>query len=185
MAIQLPKTTKPYRVLSADPPWLFADKGSRISPSHKGKHYDVMTLDDICDMGSEVQRIAADDALLFLWSPHSMVLDGSAHKVATAWGFSPRQEIIWMKTTKAGNPHIGAGHYSRICTEPMLLCRRGKAKVARRDMPNVIFAPRTKHSAKPDESYRYIEKLTACTRLFELFARRKFSPRWDVWGNEV
>ena len=52
------------------------------------------------------------------------------------------------------------------------------------DEPDAIFAPRGKHSAKPDESYRKIERLCDGPRL-ELFARRRFSPEWAVWGNEA
>jgi N6-adenosine-specific RNA methylase IME4 len=104
---------------------------------------------------------------LFLWAPHALVLDGQAQSVARAWGFEPKQEIIWIKTSAAGKPRFGGGHYSRI------------------DMPNVIFAPRSKHSAKPDASYDYIEALTGADRFLELYARRQYNERWTAWGDQV
>lgn len=179
-----------FEVVVADPPWPFRDKGTRLAPSYAGDqreraHYDVMTVEDICRAWQLLPRLCAPDAFLFLWAPHALVIDGTATRVARAWGFEPKQEIIWVKTAANGSPRIGGGHYARLATEPMLLCRRGRARVARRDMPNLIFAPRTRHSAKPDESYTYIEQLTGASRLLELYARRRYSERWTVWGNEA
>jgi N6-adenosine-specific RNA methylase IME4 len=145
-----------------------------------------MPTSEICAAGPLVQSLSKDDAFLFLWAPHALVLDGTATKVARAWGFEPKQEIVWIKTTLDGKkPRIGGGHYTRLCTEPLLLCRRGRAKVVRKDVPNVIFAPRGAHSAKPDESYQLIEKLTGATRFLELYARRQFSPKWTAWGDQM
>lgn len=145
-----------------------------------------MRLTDICDAGAFVQKLAADDSFLFLWAPNAMVLDGSAQCVAKAWGFEARQQIIWIKTTDDGHKiRFGAGHYARNATESLLLCRRGKAKAARHDMANVFFAPRAKHSEKPDESYRYIEKLTGAESFLELYARRQYSERWTAWGDQI
>jgi N6-adenosine-specific RNA methylase IME4 len=185
-----------YAVILADCPWPFQDRGSRMAPEYAGQgreysHYETMSIDELCAMGEKVQALAADDAFLFLWAPHSMVLDASALLVIQAWGFVPKQEIIWVKTTDDGEKlRFGGGHYTRLCTEPLLLCRRGKAKVVRRDIPNVIFAPRGKHSAKPDASYAMIEQLVGLPEgtgapYLELFARRRWSAAWDVWGDEV
>lgn len=178
-----------FSVILADPPWQFRDTGSRMAPSHAGtgraySHYAVLPTDDLRDAGPIVQSLAADDAFLFLWAPHALVLDGQAQAVAKAWGFVPKQEIVWVKTTADGKPRIGGGHYTRICTEPMLLCRRGKARVIRRDIPNVIFAPRSKHSVKPDESYDLIEQITGADRFVELYARRQYNERWTAWGDQ-
>lgn len=60
---------------------------------------------------------------------------------------------------------------------------RGKAPAAVHNLSTVIFAPRGKHSAKPEELQDRAELLSPRPRL-ELFARR---PRagWVTWGNEV
>lgn len=179
-----------FPVILADPPWPFSDRGTRFAPSYAGKQrkgaspYRVMPIEEICGLGFLVRQWAAADAFLFLWAPNSMVLDGQAMAVAAAWGFTPKQIIPWVKTAASGQPRIGGGHYTRVCTEQLVLCRRGEARVLRRDVPGVIIAPRGRHSAKPDESYRLIESLAAGPYL-ELFARRRFSSAWAVWGNQA
>lgn len=172
-----------FRVIAADPPWPFRDNGSRMSPDFAG-HYQVQTLEDICAMGSLVELLVEEDAFLFLWAPNVLVLEGTATRVARAWGFEPIQLIPWVKTDKSGRPRLGGGHYTRVVTEQLILCRRGRAKVERHDVPGVIMAPRSAHSAKPDASYELIEKLCRGPYL-ELYARRRFSPKWSVWGNQV
>lgn len=187
-----PKATGHYRVIVADPPWQYADQGSRMAPNYAGRgrrhsHYQTMSEDLICGMSSWVDGLMMTDSVLFLWAPHALVVDGTALRVADAWGFFPKQEIIWRKMTRDNKkPRLGGGHYTRVCTEPMLLCTRGKAAslVKSHSIPNIFDAPRQAHSAKPDESYRLIESLFDGPYL-ELFARRRYSDEWDVWGNEV
>ena len=80
---------------------------------------------------------------------------------------------------------IGLGQYMRHAHELLLLGARGEAMVPEPPdrLPSVIFAPRTKHSAKPKQAYRLIEACSPGPRI-EFFARE---PRkgWRVWGNEV
>ena len=82
----------PFRVVVADPPWSFADSlpGPKRGAS---KHYDTMSVDEIA--GFELPPIA-DDAWLFLWRVASMTVE--ALWVARAWGFTPKSEIVWVKT---------------------------------------------------------------------------------------
>lgn len=181
----------PFRALLADPPWPFRDRGSRFTPDYEGQeladqsHYEILTVPRICESGWAIKALVAPDSFLFLWSPNALVLDGTATRVARAWGFEPKQLIPWVKVTNdRKKPRIGGGHYTRVCTEQLLLCRRGKAKVRRRNIPGVIHAPRTEHSQKPDESYHLIEALVEGPYL-ELFARRRFSDVWTAWGDEL
>jgi N6-adenosine-specific RNA methylase IME4 len=143
-----------------------------------------MTRDELLAMGFLVSKLMAPDSFLFLWAPNAIVLEGTAEEVARYWGFSAKQLISWVKTTKDGKPRIGGGHYRRVCTELLLLCKRGKPRVNRHDVAGVIMAPRAGHSAKPDESYELIEKLVDGPYL-ELFARRRYSDKWTVWGDEI
>lgn len=170
------------------------DQGSRMAPSYSGNgrgyaHYNTKSNDDIANMdGAFVRDVIADDALLCLWCPHALVLDGTAKRVALAWGFrTPVQELLWVKTTNDGSrPRIGGGHYFRVATEPMVIAARGRAAslIKDRSIPNVFFAPRGAHSAKPDISYRLIQRLFPGPYL-ELYARRRFSKRWTAWGNQL
>lgn len=173
----------PFRAILADPPWSYRDRGSRMAPSHAG-HYQVQDLDTVKAMGSLVSLLAAPDAFLFLWVPNSLVLDGTGQAVARAWGFEPKQLIPWIKTTADGTkPRLGAGHYTRVVSEQLVLCRRGRAKVLDRGVPGYIWAPRREHSRKPDEQYSYIERLAAGPYL-ELYARQEW-PGWQAWGNQI
>lgn len=173
-----------YRCILADPPWPFRDQGSRIAPAHAG-HYQVKPMRDIlASDGAWVRQIAAEDSFLFLWTPSSLLLDGTARRVCRAWGFDPKQIATWLKTTASGTPAMGMGHYMRNCTEHMVLARRGTPSVVRRDMLNHFEAPRGRHSAKPDAAYEIIEELCEGPYL-ELYARRRYSERWTAWGDQV
>ena len=168
-----------FRAVVADPGWMFRDMGSRISPG-----YTLQPIADIKAMGSLVRELMAPDSFLFLWAPNILVLEGVPQQVAQAWGFVPKQLIPWIKISANGQPRLGGGHYTRVVSEMLLLCRRGRATVLRKDVPGVIHAPRGQHSAKPDESYDLIEKLVSGPYL-ELYARRRYNERWTVWGNQL
>jgi N6-adenosine-specific RNA methylase IME4 len=178
-----------WPVIAADPPWAFQDAGTRLAPDYAGDQraaaggaelYQTMPL-------AAIERLPvspADDAVLFLWCPNVLVLEGVATRVARSWGFEPKQLVPWVKTDAAGKPRLGGGHYTRVVTEQLIVCTRGSVKVLRRDVPGVIFAPRGRHSAKPDRSYQMIEELVRGPYL-ELFARRRYSPAWTCWGDQA
>ncbi|MBI4705146.1 MAG: helix-turn-helix domain-containing protein [Deltaproteobacteria bacterium] len=194
-----------FRCVLADPPWPFQDRGSRIAAEHPGcaRPYTYMSADDIA--GIEVGAVAnARDALLWLWSTWSHLLDGSAQRVASAWGFVPKQVIPWIKVQPGASVaryqrhpavavlydaglrlQIGMGHYVRAASEPLLLCVRKAGRVPpERQLPGVICAPRQRHSQKPAEAYDFIETVCDGPRL-ELFARGAGRPGWAVWGAQA
>jgi N6-adenosine-specific RNA methylase IME4 len=62
---------KKYKVIYADPPWLFrtrSDKGKDKSPE---KHYECMSLNDICNL--PVKEIADENCVLLMWVCDSMI----------------------------------------------------------------------------------------------------------------
>ena len=65
----------------------------------------------------------------------------------------------------------------------MLYAIKGKPKRMTEEVHQVVIAPVSEHSEKPDEVYHRIERLYRGPYL-ELFARR---PRehWVCWGNEL
>jgi N6-adenosine-specific RNA methylase IME4 len=176
-----------FRVVLADPPWQFDNRGNCCSPDH-AKVYTSSPLAPILGLGSFVKDSAEEDSLLFLWCPNALVLEGAATAVCRAWGFEPKQLIPWLKTCGDGEtPRIGGGNYTRVCTEMLVLATHGRAAplVGDRGVPGVILAPRGAHSAKPDESYQLIERLVPEGDCLELFGRRKYSTRWTVVGDEA
>ena len=175
-----------FPVILADPPWSFSNQGNRCSPDY-AETYKTAPLESILCMGATVKEAASLNALLFLWCPNALVLDGTATKTSRAWGFEPKQLIPWLKVCADGKtPRIGGGNYTRVCTEMLVLASRGHGSrlVKSRGEPGVILAPRTEHSAKPDASYEMIERLVEGPYL-ELFARRKFSEKWVVLGDQA
>jgi len=167
-----------FRALVADPPWWFKD---RLPGAGRGaaKHYPCM----------KTERIAAfklpplaDDCWLFLWRPATHQRD--ALIVAEAWGFhSAPAEIIWRKTTKAGNVAMGMGRSVRNAHETCLVFRRGRPRRLSASVLSTFDAPRAAHSAKPDAFYRLIDELVPGPTV-ELFARRQW-PGWTCLGNEM
>jgi N6-adenosine-specific RNA methylase IME4 len=182
-----------FRFFLADPPWRMRDQGTRMAPGYAGgqratAHYEPMSLEEICGLRDRIHPHLAESCILGLWCPHALVLDGWAARVATEWGFRvPVQELIWAKTTGDGSrTRYGGGHYFRVATEPMVIAARGQASelVKRHDVANIFRAPRTSHSRKPDRSYEIIEEVFRGPYL-ELFARRRYSGRWRIWGDQA
>ncbi|OPX87758.1 MAG: hypothetical protein A4E53_02380 [Pelotomaculum sp. PtaB.Bin104] len=83
---------KKYRLIIADPPWTYNDQGTRLSPAYEGKqrksgkHYNVMTLSEICALGEWARSVTEDDAILLLWSTHP-IKRTHPWPVIDAWGF--------------------------------------------------------------------------------------------------
>jgi N6-adenosine-specific RNA methylase IME4 len=172
---------KKYGVILADPPWTFktySQKGQGKSPQ---KHYDCMSIDDICAL--PVRDITADDCALFLWCTWPCIFQ--AQKVIEAWGFKySGLAWEWIKyNEKTGKYSFGGGYGTRKNLEPCLLARRGKPQLQSRSVRDFIMSPRREHSRKPDEQYTRIETMYAGPYM-ELFARQKWRG-WDAWGNQV
>jgi N6-adenosine-specific RNA methylase IME4 len=99
--------------------------------------------------------------------------------------------FVWLKTYPStevitldgGGLFVGMGHHTRANTEDCLIAIHGSPERRNKDVHQVIIAPVSKHSAKPEEARRRIERLYPGPYL-ELFARQ---PRegWNVWGNEI
>ena len=109
-----------------------------------------------------------------------------ATRVMEAWGFTFKTvAFVWVKQNRKSDPLFwGMGYWTRANAELCLLATRGHPKRAAKDVHQVIISHVEKHSRKPDEVRKRIERLMGDQPRIELFAREK-SPGWDVWGNEV
>jgi len=165
-----------YGTIVVDPPWPVKKTGKRKSRPNQGTilDYPTMTLEEIKAL--PVQSIAADNAVLFLWTTHGFL--ESAFDVIRAWGFKYQRCLTWDK----GNGICLSGFHHR--TEFCLFGYRGTFDTfpKRKAIPTVFSGKSERHSAKPDEFYRLVEPMH--DRRIDIFARR---PRdgWTVWGNEV
>ena len=173
----------PFRVLEADPPWSFGD---RLPGNGRGaaKHYECMSIDAIRRL---VLPPLADDCVLLLWRVAAM--QEEALSVVRAWGFTPKSEIVWVKTTGATEDTgavrlaFGMGRQVRACHEVCLIATRGKVKPLHHSQRSVFFAPRTRHSEKPAGFYDLVESLYEGPRV-RLFARSE-RPGWTSVGSEI
>jgi len=171
---------EPFRVVVADPPWSFSDK---LPGKKRGaaSHYSTMSLDDIRRLS--LPPIAAD-AVLFLWRVSSQVEE--AYSVVRAWGFKPKSEVVWVKTTKAGDankPAFGMGRSVRASHESCVIATRGRPVRLSASVRSVFHAPRLTHSEKPAAFFDLVERLYAGPYL-ELFARRE-RPNWECVGGDL
>jgi site-specific DNA-methyltransferase (adenine-specific) len=109
-----------------------------------------------------------------------------------AWDFHYRGILFnWVKTAKDGHIIEGQGvrpSFTKPTTELVLV---GSTQPEGRTLPifdegmaQVVFAPRSEHSSKPDEVRVRIQELWGDVPRLELFARAKY-PGWDSWGLEV
>ena len=179
-----------YRCFVIDPPWN-EKGGSRGAdkPCRRARAALPPTPHHIprVVMQSPLWQPAAS-AHLWLWVTANFLEDGLF--VMRALGFRYVSFAVWVK------PSIGIGQYLRLRHEPLLFGVRGRLHTQDNGVDSVIRdavlgegvddafeAPRGRHSEKPEESYRRIERVSPGPRA-EIFAREK-REGWDVWGNEV
>lgn len=94
-----------------------------------------MTVDEICAL--PIAELAANDAVLLLWATWPELFE-AAPQVIAAWGFEYVTGFPWVKLSGDPRrnlngdweykPQYGTGFWVRGCTEPVLVCKRGKAK---------------------------------------------------------
>lgn len=171
-----------YGVVLADPNWQFLTRGRNGHGKSPERHYRTMSFDRIAAL--PVWRVAGRSCALFLWCTWPTIEQGLA--LIKAWGF--RYSGLaweWFKFNPAtGKASFGGGYGTRKNLEPCLLAIRGAPKRLHADVRDWLVAPRREHSRKPDEQYPLIERLFGGPYL-EMFARQRWSTRWDAWGDQV
>lgn len=169
MKVDIFNTENKYQIIYADPPWNYADSGCAGACE---RHYSTMHIDDIGAL--PIKELTAENAVLFLWATYPKMEE--ALKLIKAWGFTYKSIAFqWVKLNKAvqvNNPQIttiqdllksscffGLGRWTRGNTECCLLAVKGKPKRASASVGQLIFAPLTRHSAKPPETREKILQL--------------------------
>lgn len=169
-----------FKVVYADPAWLFKNRSKKGEKKNANQHYPVMSLQNIMDM--PVQDLMAPDSVLFIWGTWPM--KEACDATMKAWGFTYKTGFPWTKTTKDGKRlAFGTGYILRQCSEFVHVGTIGAPKRQARDVRGAIISPRGAHSVKPDRAYEMIERLYPGPYL-ELFARRRRAG-WTSWGNEI
>lgn len=175
----MPFPAKRYGIIYADPPWGYLNKASRGAAAD---HYHTMGLADI--LALPVDKLAAEDCVLFLWATFPMLPE--ALEVIRAWGFRYKTlGFLWVKLNRLQDtPFWGLGNWTRSNPEVCLLAVRGKPRRVSAGIHSVIFSRVGRHSAKPAEARDRIARLLGEVPRIELFARER-APGWDAWGDEL
>lgn len=160
-----------FATFYADPPWQYDNQATRAATDN---HYPTMAIADICSL--PVGQLAADKALLFLWTTNGF-LEAALTQVIPAWGFTFKSSMVWVK------PQMGIGNYVRNAHEFLLIANRGGLIPNGKSQISWVEADRTRHSAKPDAFRHVVESIAPGPRL-EMFAREAM-PGWHAWGNQV
>lgn len=209
-----------HYTLAMDPPW--NERGGGKIKRGADRHYPLLKdnheLKFVLE-GSELwPELEKDDtASLWMWATANFLYD--AMRLMGMLGFEYVTNVVWVKAEMAREvwarnemsidcleevvviPQApGLGQRVRMCHEHLLYGRMGKvpSPPPENRMPSVIYAPRARHSAKPQEAYDVIERHeegVLCSLLdregsqaeherVEFFAREP-RERWLVWGNEV
>lgn len=181
-----------YDIIYADPPW---DYGGKMQFDKSGKkdfnknwennifisaaNFQYPTLKTKELMKIPISDIASDNSLLFMWVTNPHLAQGI--ELGQAWGFEYRTvAFVWDKMVH--NP----GKYTMSFCELCLVFKRGKIPEPRgtRNEKQLHSIPRGKHSEKPNEIRKAIERMFPSQSKIELFARIK-PENWDVWGLDV
>lgn len=169
--LELIETGQKFSCIYADPPWAYDNQQTRAATDN---HYSTMSVEAIC--AEPVRELIADNAHLHLWTTNAFGHD--AMRVMEAWGFEYRSCFVWCKN------QMGIGNYWRLAHEFLLLGIRGKAtNFLANDQISWIATDRTKHSCKPREVRKRIEKVSPGPYL-EMYGREAIEG-WTVYGDQV
>lgn len=193
---------KQYDIILVDFPWSYNDNKSN-DPKLGGKTYPLMTDEELKQF--PIHKIAKKDCYIFMWAvkpklPEAFDLISSWKKYGFEYKTTPFEWIKLNPSTELpttiqidehGNGQIysGLGSYSNGNIEDVLLIRRGKT-IERicKSVKQPLFWPRGRHSEKPQEVKRRIEKMldrNQSLQKIELFARERFDDNWSYWGNDI
>lgn len=174
--ITLPLPEGKYNVIYADPPWPYPERQDPKNLYGNVKyHYETMRIKDLCTMS--VKNIITENSVLFLWVATNFLEE--SFEVIKSWGFDYKSQMVWVKEGQGG-----IGWYFWGDHEILLIATKG-SMLPKDKFSSVLKAPRREHSQKPNEVYEIIEKMYPNCKYLELFARQKYSEKWDVWGKEV
>lgn len=187
-----PLPNEKYDIIYADPPWDYGGKmqydksaiktenigfEKKIFISAADFKYPTLRVSDLKML--DVQRIAQENAILFMWTTGPQM--SNAIQIGEFWGFEYKTiAFVWDK--QIHNP----GRYTLSQTEFVLAFKKGKFPSPRgaRNIRQLISCRRGKHSEKPEMVIDGITKMFPVQKKIELFARKNYVG-WDNWGLEI
>jgi len=176
-----------FDIVLIDPPWpMYGDPNKNAAA---GKHYNLMTLDEICNLPIR-SLLRSKYGAVFCWVTCPRADLG--FQALARWGLHFRGiPFIWAKTREDGEL-IGAQGVPPTSTKPTTeLCLLGTTNPRGRPFPllsskvrQLVQHPRGRHSEKPAVVRDRIVELYGDRPRLEMFARQQASG-WVSWGNEI
>lgn len=185
-----------YGAILIDPPVSYEMWSSKSYDRTAASHYNLMSWQDLADLGPAINAVALPDACLFMWVCSPLIPE--TLRMVEAWDWEYRTvAFTWVKTNKDRvGMALKMGYWTRANAEQVWLFARGKPQRRSKgvlqalhttiDYPAESAAVVTypgKHSAKPEEVQNRIQELVDGPYL-EIFARR-YRPGWSTIGNEL
>ena len=168
-----------FQILYIDPPWEYERaRGTGVAANH----YNTLSIEELKRL--PIQKIAAEDSVLFLWVTFPLL--DEAITLFPGWGFKYKTcAFNWIKQNpKSDSFSVGMGFWTRSCSEVCLLGTRGHPRRVSTKVRQLVIAHRLQHSKKPDEVRERIVELCGDLPRIELFARQK-TEGWECLGNEI
>lgn len=176
-----------YNVITIDPPWEYErTAGQGVA----NKQYSLMTWQDLHALGPLLHAVAAPDCAICLWTCAPLLLRTA--ELVQIWGFRYiTKAFCWLKTYPNGGFVLNVGSHIRANTEDVWLLSNGTPRRKNNDICQVVptleseavITTRGRHSAKPEEVYRRIERYLDGPYL-EVFARRRRAG-WTSIGDGI
>lgn len=167
----------PFQTLIIDPPWPYdrASKNTKLTGyvnQDGNEQYKTLSIEDMkkLPIGDVVE------SYIFMWIVSPFLKEGI--EMLEAWGFKYITTMAWFKNTG-----LGVGYWFRGSHELILVAKRPTVESVRTGEQSIFQTKRGRHSAKPDNVHRIIEKHFPAPYL-EIFGRRLVDG-WTVLGNEV
>eukprot|EP00668_Euglena_longa_P012627 GGOE01015094.1.p1 GENE.GGOE01015094.1~~GGOE01015094.1.p1 ORF type:complete len:375 (+),score=106.48 GGOE01015094.1:60-1127(+) len=172
-----------FDAVVVDPPWDLI-KTTEISQVTRGVELGYGVLSDEALKRLKIGAVV-DNGFVFLWGINSkweLCFD-----LIKAWGFEYFTTMQWIKKSrKSGKLAKGHGYYLLHAKECIVVGKRGQPTMRGALESDVLFAPRTMQSAKPDELYELIERLFPNGRFLDIFARlTSLRCGWVSIGNQL
>lgn len=158
--------SKRWATILVDFPW----------PNQSGEaHYRTESLERLRQF--PLGDLAAESCHVWFFTTNRFLRE--SYDILESHGFVVRSPLTWVKFRLG----LGGPQTLRNATEHCLFATRGKLPLGNRSTPTWFNAPVGRHSEKPHELYKIIERISPAPRL-EVFARHQ-EPGWDVWGDEI
>ena len=168
-----------FELIEADFSWDY-DLDFVASPPYK-----TMKLDEI---KKEIPELPAyKDCILFMWATNPKL--DEAMELMEFYGFKYKTNLVWVKQ-KDDKIQTNVGYYVKGAHELLLIGTKGSPGVPPESLraPSVVFAPRTKHSVKPDIFTSIFNTYYPKKKKLSMFARKRnefHDEAWEIWGIEA